>query len=333
LQELQQWGADLNAVVYEGDQTARALIREYEFYTADEPPLFDVLVTSYDLSMRDNSCLQRFEWSCIIVDEGHRVKNMRSKLGSLLKKQTADFRLLLTGTPVQNTLTELFALLHFLDPSEFPDPEQSAQEFAQVDAQGGAVFKDKGGMEQQVSRIHELLQPRMLRRLKREVMRDMIPGKKLVEVRCALTPLQHHLYGAILKKNYKQLNHGNRTGKKRSLNTILMDLKMVCNHPYLFPGKEPDHCGAADEVFNLLVGASGKLQLLQKLLPKLKEEGHRVLLFSQMTRMLDILEDFLSHLGYSFSRCSTLTKHTWCECGSSSLCFSPAASCDKRSYD
>ncbi|KAH9542764.1 hypothetical protein CY35_13G024400 [Sphagnum magellanicum] len=301
-QELQQWGADLNAVVYEGDQTARALIREYEFYTADEAPLFDVLVTSYDLSMRDNSCLQRFEWSCIIVDEGHRVKNMRSKLGSLLKKQTADFRLLLTGTPVQNTLTELFALLHFLDPSEFPDPEQSAQEFAQVDAQGGVVFKDKGGMEQQVSRIHELLQPRMLRRLKREVMRDMIPGKKLVEVRCALTPLQHHLYGAILKKNYKQLNHGNRTGKKRSLNTILMDLKMVCNHPYLFPGKEPDHCGTADEVFNLLVGASGKLQLLQKLLPKLKEEGHRVLLFSQMTRMLDILEDFLSHLGYSFSR-------------------------------
>jgi SNF2 family DNA or RNA helicase len=96
LQELQQWGADLNAVVYEGDQTARALIREYEFYTADEAPLFDVLVTSYDLSMRDNSCLQRFEWSCIIVDEGHRVKNMRSKLGSLLKKQTADFRLLLT---------------------------------------------------------------------------------------------------------------------------------------------------------------------------------------------------------------------------------------------
>jgi SNF2 family DNA or RNA helicase len=65
-QELQQWGADLNAVVYEGDQTARALIREYEFYTADEAPLFDVLVTSYDLSMRDNSCLQRFEWSCII---------------------------------------------------------------------------------------------------------------------------------------------------------------------------------------------------------------------------------------------------------------------------
>jgi hypothetical protein len=90
----------------------------------------------------------------------------------------------------------------------------------------------------------------------------------------------------------------------------------------LFPGKEPDHCGAADEVFNLLVGASGKLQLLQKLLPKLKEEGHRVLLFSQMTRMLDILEDFLSHLGYSFSRCSMLTKHMWCECGNALLLFS-----------
>lgn len=300
-QEFRQWGADLNSVIYQGDKESRTMIRNYEFYTKGKIPLFDVLVTSYDLAMLDNTLLAKFNWSCIIVDEGHRVKNTRSKLGILLRRQTTDFRLLLTGTPVQNTLTELFALLHFLDPSEFPDPERSAQEFAQVDALSGAGSKGEGGVEQQISRLHELLTPRMLRRLKADVMRGMIPGKKYVEVMCSLTPFQRHLYGAILKKNYKQLNRGNTTGKKRSLNFILMDLKMVCNHPYLFPGKEPQH-GDADELFRLLVTASGKLQLLEKLLPRLKEGGHRVLLFSQMTTMLDILEDFLSHLNLKFCR-------------------------------
>nr|PNR46176.1 hypothetical protein PHYPA_013295 [Physcomitrium patens] len=300
-QEFRQWGADLNSVIYQGDKDSRTMIRDHEFYTKEKIPLFDVLVTSYDLAMLDNTLLQKFNWACIIVDEGHRVKNTRSKLGILLGRQTTDFRLLLTGTPVQNTLTELFALLNFLDPSEFPDPERSAQEFAQVDALSGAGSKGEGGVEQQISRLHELLTPRMLRRLKADVMQGMIPGKKYVEVMCALTPLQRHLYGAILKKNYKQLNRGNTTGKKRSLNFILMDLKMVCNHPYLFPGKEPE-LGDPDELFRLLVTASGKFQLLEKLLPRLKEGGHRVLLFSQMTGMLDILEDFLTHLNFKFCR-------------------------------
>nr|PNR40505.1 hypothetical protein PHYPA_017907 [Physcomitrium patens] len=300
-QEFGQWGADLNTVIYQGDKESRTMIRNYEFFTREKIPLFDVLVTSYDLAMLDSSLLEKMDWACIIVDEGHRVKNTRSKLGILLRRQKADFRLLLTGTPVQNTLTELFALLHFLDPVEFPDPERSAQEFSQVDALSGAGSKGEGGVDQQVSRLHKLLTPRMLRRLKADVMQGMIPGKKYVEVLCALTPLQRHLYGAILKKNYKQLNRGNTTGKKRSLNFILMDLKMVCNHPYLFPGKEPEH-GDADELFRLLITASGKLQVLAKLLPRLKEGGHRVLLFSQMKSMLDILEDFLSHLDYKFCR-------------------------------
>ncbi|CAM6110091.1 unnamed protein product [Calypogeia fissa] len=300
-QEFRRWAPSLNVVVYQGDKENRAFIREHEFHSANKTPLFEVLLTSYELAAFDNTLLSRFHWASLVVDEGHRVKNVRCKLGTLLKRHTADFRLLLTGTPVQNTLTELFALLHFLDPKEFPDPEAEAREFTEVDAQSRNGQSDSKVIEQQVAKLHELLNPRMLRRLKTEVLRDMIPGKKVVEVSCALTTLQRHLYSAILKRNFKVLNKGVKSGMKRSLHMILTDLKMVCDHPYLFPGKEPQHLEPS-KAFKMLVAASGKFQLLEKLLPLLKEKGHRVLLFSQMTKMLDILEDFMAFLGLSYAR-------------------------------
>ncbi|GLJ55690.1 hypothetical protein SUGI_1196270 [Cryptomeria japonica] len=298
-QEFRQWASDLNVILYQGDKESRSCIREHEFYTPKNMVLFDVLVTSFELAMIDNSILQKFKWSSIIVDEGHRIKNFRSKLGILLKQQSTDFRLLMTGTPLQNTLTELFALLHFLDPSEVPDPESAACAFSEIDIDSAQSDSEK--TREHVLRIHELVQPRMLRRLKSEVLRDMIPGKRLVEVSCALAIPQRRLYVNLIKKNYKELNKGIHNGRKRSLNNLLVDLKMCCNHPYLFPGQEPCHM-SGEKAFKLLVEASGKFQLLEKLLPRLKQGGHRVLLFSQMTKMLDILEDFMSFLGLSYCR-------------------------------
>lgn len=298
-QEFRKWGSDLNVILYQGDKDSRSCIREHEFYTPTKRVLFDVLVTSFELAMVDNSVLQKIKWSSIIVDEGHRIKNFRSKLGTLLKQQATDFRLLLTGTPLQNTLAELFALLHFLDPSEVPDPEYAACAFSEIGVKSDQCDSTKS--VENISRIHELLQPRMLRRLKSEVLQDMIPGKRLVEVPCALATPQRHLYINLLKKNYKELNKGIRNGHKRSLNSLLVDLKMCCNHPYLFPGQEPANT-YIEKAFEMLVGASGKLQLLEKLLPRLKQGGHRVLLFSQMTKMLDILEDFLNFLGFVYCR-------------------------------
>lgn len=298
-QEFRKWGSDLNVILYQGDKDSRSCIREHEFYTSTKRVLFDVLVTSFELAMVDNFVLQKFKWSSVIVDEGHRIKNFRSKLGTLLKQQATDFRLLLTGTPLQNTLAELFALLHFLDPSEVPDPEYAACAFSEIGVKSDQC--DSAKSVENISRIHELLQPRMLRRLKSEVLRDMIPGKRLVEVPCALAIPQRRLYVNLLKKNYKELNKGIRNGHKRSLNSLLVDLKMCCNHPYLFPGQEPVNT-SLEKAFEMLVGASGKLQLLEKLLPRLKQGGHRVLLFSQMTKMLDILEDFLNFLGFVYCR-------------------------------
>ncbi|KAJ7565396.1 hypothetical protein O6H91_02G058800 [Diphasiastrum complanatum] len=300
-QEFEQWAPELNVVVYQGSKEARGLIRKFEFQTRNKLILFDVLVTSYELAMVDNGSLQAFDWALIIVDEGHRVKNFRSKLAMLLRRYRSDVRLLLTGTPVQNTLVELFALLNFLDPTEFPDPDQSALEFSEFDAKGSSSKSKTSCIEEKISQLHELLRPRMLRRLKSEVLRDLLPNKKLLEVPCSLTHFQRHLYGALLKKNHRVLNRGVKNGLKRSLLSIITDLKMCCNHPYLFPGKEPDHL-QGDDAFRLLVAASGKLQFLEKVLPQLKDGGHRILIFSQMTKMLDILEDFLSFLGYPFCR-------------------------------
>ncbi|KAH9317322.1 hypothetical protein KI387_019091, partial [Taxus chinensis] len=298
-QEFRQWAPDLNVILYQGDKDSRSCIRGHEFYKPRNIVLFDVLVTSFEIAMIDNSILQKFKWSSIIVDEGHRIKNFHSKLGSLLKQQATDFRLLMTGTPLQNTLTELFALLHFLDPSEVPDPESAAYAFSEIDISSDQ--NDRAKTHEHITRIHDLLQPRMLRRLKSEVLRDMIPGKRLVEVPCSLAIPQRRLYVNLLKKNYKELNKGIHNGRKRGLNSLLVDLKMCCNHPYLFPGQEP--CNMfGEKAFKLLVEASGKLQLLEKLLPRLKQGGHRVLLFSQMTRMLDLLEDFLNFLGFPYCR-------------------------------
>ncbi|MQL88667.1 hypothetical protein Taro_021239, partial [Colocasia esculenta] len=110
------------------------------------------------------------------------------------------------GTPLQNTLLELFALLHFLDPEKFSEPKSQAEFFSTIEAR----FKDEESLNSdlKVSQIHELLRPRMLRRMKSDALPESIPAKKWVEIPCALTDFQRELYINILEKNYKKLNDG-----------------------------------------------------------------------------------------------------------------------------
>ncbi|KAF3329313.1 CHD3-type chromatin-remodeling factor PICKLE [Carex littledalei] len=292
--EFGRWAESMNVVVYQGDKTSRKCIQAHEFYSFAKQPLFDVLVTSYEMVQLDATILRKFNWSSIVIDEAHKIKNLYCQLFGCLLQYTSKFRLLLTGTPLQNSLLELFALLHFIDPIEFPDPESESKSF-------------RGLQEAKISQIHDLLKPRMLRRLKSNVLREKLPIKKWVEVPCALTESQRELYIDLLEKNYAKLHQKIQSGKKIALNWLLISLKKCCNHPYLFPGQEESQ--SSDKLaFSSLVAASGKLQLLEKLLPKLKERGNRVIIFSQMTQMLDILEDFLSFLGFSF--CSRIDGQT-----------------------
>ncbi|XP_024117583.1 chromodomain-helicase-DNA-binding protein 3, partial [Oryzias melastigma] len=256
----------------------------------DTPIKFHVLLTSYELITIDQAILGSITWACLVVDEAHRLKNNQSKFFRILNGYKIYYKLLLTGTPLQNNLEELFHLLNFLTPDRFNNLEGFLEEFADI------------SKEDQIKKLHDLLGPHMLRRLKADVFKNM-PAKTELIVRVELSPMQKKYYKFILTRNFEALN-SKGGGNQVSLLNIMMDLKKCCNHPYLFPVAAVEAPVLPNGSYdgNLLVKSSGKLTLLQKMLKKLKDEGHRVLIFSQMTKMLDLLEDFLEFEGYKYER-------------------------------
>ncbi|KAK9502140.1 hypothetical protein O3M35_012729 [Rhynocoris fuscipes] len=303
--EFETWAPDFYVVTYVGDKDSRAVIRENEF-SFDEGAVraggrpsklrsnsavkFHVLLTSYELISIDVACLGSVDWAVLVVDEAHRLKSNQSKFFRLLASYNIAYKLLLTGTPLQNNLEELFHLLNFLTPEKFNDLATFQNEFADI------------SKEEQVKRLHELLGPHMLRRLKADVLKNM-PTKSEFIVRVELSPMQKKYYKYILTRNFEALNPKGG-GQQVSLLNIMMDLKKCCNHPYLFPAAAQEAPLGPNGAYDVqgLIKASGKLVLLSKMLKKLKEEGHRVLIFSQMTKMLDILEDYLDGEGYKYER-------------------------------
>lgn len=303
--EFEMWAPDFYVVTYTGDKDSRAIIRENEFSFDDtavkggkkafklrrEAPIkFHVLLTSYELVTIDQTALKSIDWACLVVDEAHRLKNNQSKFFRRLNDYKIDYKLLLTGTPLQNNLEELFHLLNFLTPNRFNNLEGFLEEFADI------------SKEDQIKKLHDLLGPHMLRRLKADVFKNM-PAKTELIVRVELSPMQKKYYKLILTKNFEALN-SKGGGNQVSLLNIMMDLKKCCNHPYLFPvaSMEAPKTPSGAYEGSALTKSSGKLMLLQKMLRKLKEQGHRVLVFSQMTKMLDLLEDFLDYEGYKYER-------------------------------
>uniref|UniRef100_A0A3Q0S0U4 Chromodomain helicase DNA binding protein 5 n=1 Tax=Amphilophus citrinellus TaxID=61819 RepID=A0A3Q0S0U4_AMPCI len=303
--EFEMWAPDFYVVTYTGDKDSRAIIRENEFtfedsavksgrkvfrMKKDTPIKFHVLLTSYELITIDQAILSSITWACLVVDEAHRLKNNQSKFFRILNGYKIYYKLLLTGTPLQNNLEELFHLLNFLTPERFNNLDGFLEEFADI------------SKEDQIKKLHDLLGPHMLRRLKADVFKNM-PAKTELIVRVELSPMQKKYYKFILTRNFEALN-SKGGGNQVSLLNIMMDLKKCCNHPYLFPVAAVEAPVLPNGSYdgNLLVKSSGKLTLLQKMLKKLKDEGHRVLIFSQMTKMLDLLEDFLEFEGYKYER-------------------------------
>ncbi|XP_035376360.1 chromodomain-helicase-DNA-binding protein 5 isoform X4 [Electrophorus electricus] len=303
--EFEMWAPDFYVVTYTGDKESRGVIRENEFtfedsavkpgrkvfrMKKDTPVKFHVLLTSYELITIDQAILGSISWACLVVDEAHRLKNNQSKFFRILNGYKIYYKLLLTGTPLQNNLEELFHLLNFLTPERFNNLDGFLEEFADI------------SKEDQIKKLHDLLGPHMLRRLKADVFKNM-PAKTELIVRVELSPMQKKYYKFILTRNFEALN-SKGGGNQVSLLNIMMDLKKCCNHPYLFPVAAVEAPVSPNGSYdgNLLVKSSGKLTLLQKMLKKLKDEGHRVLIFSQMTKMLDLLEDFLEYEGYKYER-------------------------------
>uniref|UniRef100_A0A3B4BJ71 Uncharacterized protein n=1 Tax=Periophthalmus magnuspinnatus TaxID=409849 RepID=A0A3B4BJ71_9GOBI len=303
--EFEMWAPDMYVVTYVGDKDSRAVIRENEFafednairggkkasrMKKDSSLKFHVLLTSYELITIDMAILGSIDWACLVVDEAHRLKNNQSKFFRVLNNYSLQHKLLLTGTPLQNNLEELFHLLNFLTPERFSNLEGFLEEFADI------------AKEDQIKKLHDMLGPHMLRRLKADVFKHM-PSKTELIVRVELSPMQKKYYKYILTKNFEALNTKGG-GNQFSLLNVVMDLKKCCNHPYLFPVAAMEAPRLPNGIYENqgLIKASGKLLLLQKMMRKLKEGGHRVLIFSQMTKMLDLLEDFLENEGYKYER-------------------------------
>ncbi|XP_056175118.1 probable ATP-dependent DNA helicase CHR12 [Syzygium oleosum] len=294
--EFSTWAPSIAAVLYDGRLDERKVMRE----ELSGEGKFNVLITHYGLIMRDKAFLKKIQWQYLIIDEGHRLKNHECSLSrTLVSGYQTQRRLLLTGTPIQNSLQELWALLNFLLPSIFNSIQNFEDWF-------NAPFADRGDLslsdEEElliINRLHQVIRPFILRRKKDEV-EKFLPGKSQVILKCDMSAWQKVYYQQVTDVGRVGLDTG--SGKSKSLQNLSMQLRKCCNHPYLFVGEY--NMWRKDEV----IRASGKFELLDRLLPKLYRSGHRVLLFSQMTRLMDILEIYLQLHDFKYLRLDGSTK-------------------------
>ncbi|XP_045832722.1 ISWI chromatin-remodeling complex ATPase CHR11-like isoform X3 [Trifolium pratense] len=282
MNEIRRFCPVLRAIKFLGSPDERKHIRE-DLLVAGK---FDVVVTSFEMVIKEKTTLRRFSWRYVIIDEAHRIKNENSLLSKTMRLYNTNYRLLITGTPLQNNLHELWSLLNFLLPEIF----SSAETFDEW-------FQISGENDQQevVQQLHKVLRPFLLRRLKSDVEKGLPPKKETI-LKVGMSQMQKQYYKALLQKDLEVVNAG---GERKRLLNIAMQLRKCCNHPYLFQGAEP---GPPYTTGDHLITNAGKMVLMDKLLPKLKERDSRVLIFSQMTRLLDILEDYLMFRGYQYCR-------------------------------
>uniref|UniRef100_A0A665V5I3 Uncharacterized protein n=1 Tax=Echeneis naucrates TaxID=173247 RepID=A0A665V5I3_ECHNA len=286
--EIQLWASQMNVVVYLGDISSRNVIRTQEWMHVHSKRLkFNILLTTYEILLKDKSFLGSVNWAFIGVDEAHRLKNDDSLLYKTMIDFKSNHRLLITGTPLQNSLKELWSLLRFIMPDKFHSWELFEEEHGK-------------GRDSGYTSLHKELEPFLLRRVKKDVEKSL-PAKVEQILRVEMSAIQKQYYKWILTRNYKALSKGTKGSTSGFLN-IMMELKKCCNHCYLIKPPEDNELFNKAEALQQLIRSSGKLVLLDKLLVRLKERGHRVLIFSQMVRMLDILAEYLRSRQFLFQR-------------------------------
>ncbi|GAA5811290.1 hypothetical protein MFLAVUS_004723 [Mucor flavus] len=304
--EFEKWAPSVKTIIYKGPPNARKELQNEIRYND-----FQVLLTTFEYIIKDRPVLSKVKWLHMIVDEGHRMKNTNSKLTIVLRQYYhTRYRLILTGTPLQNNLPELWALLNFVLPKIFKSVKSFEEWFnTPFNTQGVA---DKIGLNEEeqlliIKRLHKVLRPFLLRRLKRDVESEL-PDKVERVIRCKLSSLQTHLY-TQMKRNGTLYTSEIVKGKSgvKGLNNTIMQLRKICNHPFVFEEVESlvNPSGMSND---LLYRTSGKFELLDRMLPKLQQTGHRVLIFFQMTQVMSIMEDFLNYKGFSYLRLDGSTK-------------------------
>lgn len=295
--EFKEW-TDLNVITYQGNKKDRKIISHYEwhFWKADGAPVttvfkFDVIICTYESVLSDER-LAKIKWVLAVADEGHRLKNREAKVTKAFNGFEARMKVILTGTPIQNNVTELWTLLNFIAPKIFTDCESFKTQFED--------FKEI----EKAQELKNAIKPYLLRRLKKDVT-EKIPPRKETIIEVELTKIQREYYKRILNLNRDALYAGDNSQNISRLINVVMQLRKVCNHPYLLENAffEITKGQTSKEILlNKLVNSSGKFVLLSKLLQFLYKKGKKVLIFSQMKNILDLIQYYLTAMGYNFER-------------------------------
>nr|XP_023692519.1 SWI/SNF-related matrix-associated actin-dependent regulator of chromatin subfamily A containing DEAD/H box 1 isoform X1 [Paramormyrops kingsleyae]XP_023692520.1 SWI/SNF-related matrix-associated actin-dependent regulator of chromatin subfamily A containing DEAD/H box 1 isoform X2 [Paramormyrops kingsleyae] len=334
VRELNLWCPKLKVLPYRGNFEERTCLRHDILRRLVD---FNVIICTYNMTVgtsSDRGFFHKLKLQYAVFDEGHMLKNMNTMRYLHLMEINAKYRLLLTGTPLQNNLLELMSLLNFIMPSLFSSStSQTAKLFSAKSSEQSSFEKDR------IAHAKLILKPFILRRLKSEVLKQLPAKVKKVEF-CPMSEKQQKLYSTFL-----ETLKSSAVGKPKSLNFMMMQLRKMANHPLLHRQyytseklaamshlmlKEPTHHDADPaliledmevmsdfelhclcqrypglESYQLqsdLLCDSGKFALLTELLASLKQKGDRVVLFSQFRTMLDIMEAFLQQLGHSYIR-------------------------------
>ena len=334
-----QWLPSCPVLLYHGSKDERQRLFKDKMKVDDQNKMsFPIVITSFEICLIDRSYLERFVWQYIILDEGHRIKNRNCKLVRELKLIPSVSRLLLTGTPIQNTLEELWSLLNFCSPMIFDDLNVFQSWFGFKNIGKDTQVDDIISTEKQqsiVSKLHEILRPFLLRRLKKDVLLRMPPKKEFI-VYCGLTSVQQEYYAMVGSDTLRDrlIHMGIENSQAISQMNKEMNYRKVCNHPFLFGEPRGDDglylgeshsftllqttrgpleltlfiVNAGEKTPSALVKASGKFKLLDRMLPTLQRQGSKVLIFSQMTQLISILEDYLIYKGYRYCKLDGSTK-------------------------
>jgi len=332
--EAAKWCPNLDTIIYCGDGTSRRKIFDYEFFkpklkkpNQQLKPKFHIAITTYTFVNQDINKLKKIDWEVIVVDEAQRLKNSESKLYKLCGELETNFKLLLTGTPIQNSVDELVNLVKYIIPSKPKLLEEIEDLTAKLVAKPiNSAGKKSDSSEQEkdgaLKKLKGILKKHMLRRTVQDA-NIKFPELEEKVIKLNLTNVQKHLYKNILLKNYSVLSNAeailgkpNVKSSKRSsenlrvsLINILMHLRLVCDHPDLFYSRslnlEADERKFESEIIN----SSNKLKFLDKIIPKLLQSDHKVLIFTQFVLMLDIIEEFLIYKGLDYERLDGTTRN------------------------
>ena len=325
--EFKKWCPIMKVLQFHSsDSDERERIRQKMLRT---PLDVDIVVTTYDMMTSNNmryALSNQIYWRYVVMDEGHKIKNELSGISQQMQKVRSEGRLILTGTPLQNNLHELWAMLKYLEHDVFD---------AKNDGSGSEVFDSAFDLthnicdQEKLDEAGTLLRIFQLRRLKVEV-EKLMPTKHEMKLIVKLSDAQKFWAKRLLARDARMLAQiesdlqGTGAGHEKEeedvdedgisaeansawkrMNSLLMQLRKVCNHPYLLPGADPaplNEDGSVSGTDESIVTASNKMVMLDRLLERLFKNNHRVVLFSQFTSMLDIFEDFLNLRGYRYVR-------------------------------